>query len=119
MKSSFHNRNIGKIGENIACDYLIKNGYKIICRNYRNRFGEIDIIASFKNEVVFVEVKTRNSLRYGFPVEAVNTQKEKHIINACRLYVLKNHIKNIRFDIIEVYLSSNEYKINQIKNVFF
>ena len=76
MKNNFHNKNIGELGENVACEFLIKNGYKIICRNYRNKYGEIDIIASFKNEVVFIEVKTRKSLRYGFPAEAVNAQKK-------------------------------------------
>ena len=67
---------IGKIGEDIACSYLEKNNYKIICRNYRTKTGEIDIIArDITKEIVFIEVKTRQNLKYGYPIDAINKQK--------------------------------------------
>ena len=68
---------IGKLGEELAVGYLQKQNYKIIERNFECRQGEIDIIALDKNELVFIEVKTRTSIKYGKPAEAVNQIKKK------------------------------------------
>lgn len=83
--------------------------------------GEIDIIAIKDEEYVFIEVKTRTSKKYGMPIEAVNRNKMKHILNASRYYILKNNLSNsfIRYDIIEVFIGKNKYYINHIKNIFF
>ena len=59
----------GKLGENISVDYLIKNGYKILERNYRNKIGEIDIIALYDGILVFIEVKSRSNINYGYAFE--------------------------------------------------
>lgn len=113
---------IGKLGEDIACDYLKHKEYKIIERNFRCRQGEIDIIAIDieKEEIVFIEVKSRTSLEYGEPAEAVDRIKQKHIYQSARYYIYKNEIKNIaiRLDIIEVYLYRNNNKVNHIKQAF-
>lgn len=112
---------IGKYGEEKACDYLIKNNYKIIDRNFLCRQGEIDIIAIAElNELVFIEVKTRRNLKYGMPCEAVTKEKRRHIIYSSKYYIyLKNMYNfNIRYDVIEVYIKSEKCFINHIINAF-
>lgn len=113
---------IGKWGENLACKYLEENKYKIIERNFLCRQGEIDIIAKdiIKKELVFIEVKTRSNLKYGNPIESVNTQKQKHIKRVAKYYIYKNHINRIavRIDVIEVYIKKQNCKINHIKQIF-
>lgn len=112
---------LGVFGEDKACNYLTQNNYKIIERNFRCKQGEIDIIAKdeFKNELVFIEVKTRSSFEYGRPAQAVNTIKKRHILSASKYYISKNHIKDtfIRFDIIEVFVENYNFKINHIKQI--
>lgn len=118
----YHNQLIGKTGEEIAAEYLLDIGYKIITRNFRCKQGEIDIIAKDKYELIFIEVKTRTTIKYGKPVEAVNELKQKHIEKVIKYYLYKNKVTNIniRIDVIEVYLKykQNKYaaKINHIKN---
>lgn len=110
---------IGKIGEDLASKYLEAAGYIIIERNFLARQGEIDIIAKDKKELVFIEVKTRTSDIYGKPVEAVNTQKQKHLLNTIKYYLYSKHLENefIRIDVIEVYFNNDTYKINHIKQI--
>lgn len=119
--NNFHNKYTGNIGEEEVCKYLTKNNYKIIQRNFSCRSGEIDIIAIDinKNEYVFIEVKTRLSKKCGRPAEAVDSNKRKHIINATRYYIYINKLenKNIRFDVVEVYIYKKT--INHIKNAFY
>ena len=81
--------------------------------------AEIDIIAIDKNEYVFIEVKTRISNKYGNPIESVNENKIKHIIKAANYYVYKNNLesKNIRFDVIEVYIGKKEKIYSEIKQI--
>ena len=113
---------IGKRGEDLACDYLIKNNYTILDRNFYCYQGEIDIIAKDleKNELVFFEVKTRTNSKFGKPVDAVNKYKKLHLFKACKYYLYKNHIYNsfVRVDVIEVFLKSNFFFINHIKQIF-
>ena len=108
----------GKLGEEIASRYIISKGGKIIERNYRTKIGEIDLIVKTNNQLVFVEVKSRNSLNYGYPCEAVNYKKQRKIINVAKYYILNNSLENIpiRFDVIEIYLKDK--KINHLKNAF-
>ena len=110
---------IGKKGEELATRYLENNGYKIIERNFVAKQGEIDIIAQDKEELVFIEVKTRTSNLYGNPIEAVNEIKQKHLISTTKYYLYAKHLENkfIRLDVIEVYLRENSYKINHIKQI--
>lgn len=120
-KLRFHNKEIGKYGEDIASSYLEKLGYSIICRNFVTSTAEIDIIAIDKNEYIFVEVKTRISKRYGEGIDAITESKKKHIINAAKYFIYKNKLENenIRFDIIEVYINEKSKIINHVKGVFF
>lgn len=108
---------IGKLGEDLATDFLIKQNYKIVERNFECKQGEIDIVAIDKNEVVFVEVKTRTGKTYGAPVDAVDENKKKHLIKSIKYYIYKKNLENafIRIDIIEVYIKENGNFINHIK----
>jgi len=98
----------GKIGEKIASKYLEEKGYKIIIKNFRCYRGEIDIIAKEKDTLIFVEVKTRTSTKYGEAKEAVNRQKQKHIFEAAEyfLYKIKNDEIFTRIDVIEIYINN-------------
>lgn len=109
----------GLKGEEIACKYLIDNGYRILERNYRLKTGEIDIIAFKENILIFVEVKARSSNYYGYPYEAVNRKKQEKIISTAMHYVKLHNIRNtqFRFDVVEVYLS-NGNKVNHYINAF-
>jgi len=98
---------LGTIGENMAADILEKSGYKIICRNYRCRMGEIDIVAEKQGELCFIEVKTRTGSRYGRPCEAVDSRKQEHIRRAAECYLKEmermGYIPDrIGFDIMEI-----------------
>ena len=75
----YQRHELGQIGEELAALYLERNGYKIIERNFRYKKYEIDIIAKYNKELVFIEVKTRSNKIYGRPIEAVNNIKQKHI----------------------------------------
>ena len=120
----------GNFGENAACKFLEKNGYKIICRNYRHSHYEVDIVAEDKESIVFVEVKTRTTdsdgyNRFGRPSRAVDAAKQKRLIDAAYAY-LREHPsrKHPRLDVIEVYLLRREdvnlevNKIHHIRNAF-
>ncbi|NLY21383.1 MAG: YraN family protein [Tissierellia bacterium] len=112
------NKKLGDLGEDIAVKYLESKGYKIINRNYRSQVGEIDIIAFNKFDLVFIEVKTRSSINYGYAYEAVDQMKQEKIINTALYYIQKERVQRFqpRFDIIEVY--TKDGKINHIINAF-
>ena len=113
----YKNQLIGQNGEDIAVNYLKSLGYEIIERNFSCRQGEIDIIARYKNETVFIEVKARTNSLYGMPADAVNEKKQNRLTKAIKYYIYRNHLENefIRIDVIEVYLSGDNFKINHIK----
>ena len=112
-------KELGNIGEEISCYYLQKIGYDILERNFTCRQGEIDIIAKDEEEYVFIEVKTRTSLCYGRPIEAVNTDKQKHIYKSTSYYLYTKQLEHsfTRFDIIEVFLDKQKYKLKHWKGV--
>lgn len=111
------NKKIGSAGEDLACRYLEKQGYRILERNKRySRFCEIDIIAKFKNTVVFVEVKTRNSVMFGLPSEAVTHSKLENIKKGVKFYLAENKVKDFRIDVVSIVLKP-EVKIEHIKNI--
>ena len=118
--SDYERHILGNNGEKIASEYLEKNNYEIIKRNFRCKQGEIDIIAydNKNRDYVFVEVKTRTNFEYGKPVDSVNKMKQKHIVSATKYYIYLHNLENkyIRFDIIEIY-KKDQYIINHIKNV--
>ena len=81
-------------------------------------FGEIDIVAKDKNELVFIEVKTRSQNNFGRPSDAIDKRKKKHIYRTAEYYMLINKLQNLfcRLDVVEVYILKNETKINYFKN---
>ncbi|MFZ3073009.1 MAG: YraN family protein, partial [Thermodesulfobacteriota bacterium] len=106
---------IGKSGEDEATRLLEKKGYKILERNYRTRYFEVDIIAKDGQTVVFVEVKKRRSARYGSAKEAIGQRKMKRLVMAAKDYMSKRREGlerglNVRFDVvaIETHRDSNE-----------
>ncbi len=110
---------IGKIGEDLATKYLENLGYTIVERNFVAVQGEIDIIAKNKEELVFVEVKTRTNTVYGKPIDAVDVPKQKHFLSTVKYYLYEKHLENefVRLDVVEVYLKNKTYKINHIKQI--
>ncbi|HRS54441.1 MAG TPA: YraN family protein [Bacteroidales bacterium] len=114
-----HN-NIGKIGEDIAADFLLKKGYKILERNWRVGQYEIDIIAQDGNVIVIVEVKTLKSNNVITPEAIVGKQKQKNLIKAANIYMdYKNLSFEIRFDIVAILLKNNNSYINYIPDAFY
>ena len=118
---------IGKHGEDIACKFLKKEGYKIVARNKHESHNEIDIIASNKEYIVFVEVKTRSVEDdlfnpYGTPASAVTASKQEKLIAAARSYLRGNPTnKQPRMDVVEVYLkkgTKSVLKINHFENSY-
>lgn len=109
----------GKTGETIASEYLNGLGYSLLYKNFRCRQGEIDLIARDKDEIVFIEVKTRKSKNYGEAKEAVNKEKIKHIIRTAMyyLYITKQETAFVRIDVIEIYLMHGEVKVNHLRQV--
>ena len=117
MKSS--NRELGKHGEDLACKFLEKNGYKIIERNKSfSKFCEIDIIAQIKNTLVFVEVKTRKTNSFGSPLEAITKTKYSHIRQGALTYLGENSKKfsNFRIDAIGITLEP-KIEIKHLQNI--
>ena len=109
---------LGGRGENIAVDYLLKSKYKIIQRNYRCKFGEIDIIAFKNNTYIFVEVKTRKNCSFCRPAEAIDFKKRNHLLKTAQYFTQVYHIVNCnyRFDAIEIIIMP-ETQINHIENI--
>jgi putative endonuclease len=99
----------GRLGEDYAASMLEKRGYKVIDRNFRNKFGEIDIIALDADTLVFVEVKTRNGKKHGNPYEAVGPTKLKKIKNMGSLYKRQNeNLPNrMRVDVVSLITEGN------------
>ena len=111
------NREFGSKGEDLACEYLVKNGYEILERNkHFSKLCEIDIIAKYKNKIVFIEVKTRKSDAFGSPLEAITKTKYNNIKTGVLSYIKENNIKDYRIDVIGITINPN-LKINHLKNV--
>ncbi|MBI2007108.1 MAG: YraN family protein [Candidatus Blackburnbacteria bacterium] len=108
----------GKLGERIALQILRKKGYKILQRNFRSNFGEIDIVAEDYGTLVFVEVKTRWSKKFGNPEEAVTPRKLRSIIKTGDYYKLThpNTPNLIRIDVVAIDIEGKKAKARLIRN---
>lgn len=97
-------REVGNEYESIACSYLISKGCEILERNYRNRYGEIDIILKDKDEIVFVEVKYRKNDKYGDGLEAIGHNKLRKIALLANYYIMEKNLydKDLRIDCISI-----------------
>ena len=116
-------RKVGDTGEEAACSMLIREGMRILCRNFYCKIGEIDIIA-FDPEaraIVFTEVKTRNSSGYGLPCESVGKDKQRKLRLTAEYYLLRNPCYRqcaLRMDIVEILKTDSGLFGRHIKNAF-
>lgn len=114
-----HN-DLGKQGEELAVDFLQKNGYEILETNWIFQKAEIDIIAQKGTILAVVEVKTRSSIEFGLPQEFVKPKKIQLLVKAVNEYVISNELDvEVRFDIIAIYKEDNEYKLDHIEEAFY
>lgn len=114
-------KQIGQMGEDIAAKYLQLHGYRIITRNYRCRYGEIDIIAREDNCLVFIEVRSKTSDSFGTAQESVNYHKQTKIRQLALFYIAErvgSNDENYRFDVVAVTFDRSDRKIDLIKNAF-
>lgn len=112
-----NNKIMGKLGEEVARNYLTKLGIRVIENNYKNKYGEIDIIAREKDTIIFAEVKSRSSIKYGLPCEAVNVVKQQKIKTVALYYLQSQSNKRykMRFDVIEVYFDKDRNTVKDVK----
>lgn len=116
-----HHQNTGNLGENLAAGYLSEHSYIILERNWRHKHWEVDIIASKGRKLHFIEVKTRNSWRFGKPEESITREKMTHLRNAAEEYQYQHpEWKYIQFDVMAITLVNDLPKeIYLIEDVYF
>lgn len=114
-----HNE-LGKKGEELAVDFLLKNNYKIIERNYRFDKAEVDIIAQKKDILAIVEVKTRSTTDFGNPEDFVKPKQIQRLVKAVDEYVTVNNLDvEVRFDIIAIVKEKKGFNIEHLENAFY
>ncbi len=114
-----HNQ-LGKKGEQLAVDFLLKEGYNIIERNYRFKKAEVDIIAQKRAILAIVEVKTRSTADFGNPQDFVKPKQIKNLVKAVNEYIIENDLNvEVRFDIIAIIKERKKFKIEHLKNAFY
>jgi len=112
---------LGREGEKRAAESLKSRGYRIIARNFRRKFGELDLVAEDGEELVFVEVKTRSSISFAHPLESITPAKKKRLILAAAAFIQENGLedKNCRFDAVAVYPGGEgDWRVEVVKNAF-
>ncbi|MCL2061447.1 MAG: YraN family protein [Firmicutes bacterium] len=108
----------GRKGEDIAAEFFISKQYRILCRNYKTAVGELDLVAQDKDTLVFIEVKSRMSDKYGAPGEALTSFKRRKISQVAAQYIKRKKAAPaaVRFDVLEIFLS--EGRVNHIEDAF-
>jgi putative endonuclease len=112
---------LGKSGEDLACRELQRQGYVILARRYRTRYGEIDIVARDGPTTVFIEVKARTSDRYGDPAEAVTLHKQARVTAMAEDFIARRglHDTPCRFDVVAVTFGGEaKLKVEVIRSAF-
>ncbi len=112
---------LGARGEDLAVRYLKKKGYKVIERNYRCQWGEIDLIARQGDTLVFVEIKARTSSDFGLPQDAVDRFKQEKLVQVARAYMAEHRLQETipaRFDVVAVQLTPSGPEMELIKDAF-
>jgi putative endonuclease len=114
------NRQKGTLGEAIAVNFLKQNGYEVIEQNYYYRHGEIDIIAKEQDALVFVEVKSRKSAKFGAPEEFVTPKKQELLRRTAEGYMIERNIgeANCRFDVVAIILKEGKAECNVFRDCF-
>jgi putative endonuclease len=114
-----HNE-LGKLGEELAIEFLQKKGYEILETNWVFQKAEIDIIALKENVLAVVEVKTRTSVDFGSPQDFVNPKKIQLLVKAINEYVVSNDLNfDIRFDIIAIHKEDKKFVIDHLEDAFY
>jgi len=114
-----HNE-LGKKGEQLAVDFLLKNNYDIVERNYRFDKAEVDIIAKKDNILAIIEVKTRSTADFGNPQDFVKPKQIQRLVKAVDEYVTVNDLDaEVRFDIIAIVKEGKDFKIEHLENAFY
>jgi putative endonuclease len=114
-----HN-DLGKLGEEMAVEFLQKNGYEILETNWTFQKAEVDIIAKKENTLAIVEVKTRSSLDFGLPQDFVKPNKIQLLVKAVNEYLISKDLDiEVRFDIIAVHKEGQKYVIEHLKDAFY
>jgi putative endonuclease len=114
-----HNE-LGKLGEEIAVDFLEKNGYEILETNWTFQKAEVDIIAQKGDLLAVIEVKTRSSLDYGLPQDFVKPKKIQLLVKAINEYVIANDLDvEVRFDIIAIHAIGSNFEIEHLEAAFY
>ncbi|WGK95070.1 MULTISPECIES: YraN family protein [Flavobacterium] len=111
---------LGKLGEELAVEYLQKEGYTILETNWIFQKAEIDILAQKDNTLTVVEVKTRSSIDFGLPQDFVKPKKIQLLVKAVNAYVTENDLDvDVRFDIIAITKNSQDFVIEHLTDAFF
>lgn len=114
-----HNE-LGKKGEQLAVDFLLKNGYEIIERNYRFDKAEVDIIAKKQDILAIIEVKTRSTIDFGNPQDFVKPKQIQRLVKAVDEYITANNLDvEVRFDIIAIVKENDNFTIEHLENAFY
>ncbi len=107
---------LGQRGENLAARYLQAKGYRLLARNVRTPYGELDLIAERDGQVVFVEVKTRASRRFGPPEVSVNARKQAHLLQSAAFYAAEHDLRHWRIDVIAIETWHTPPRITHFEN---
>ena len=114
-----HN-DLGKLGEELAVEFLEKKSYTILETNWTFQKAEVDIIAKKENILAVIEVKTRSSIDFGLPQDFVKPKKIQLLVKAINEYVISNDLDlEVRFDIIALHLEGKEFKIEHLEDAFY
>ncbi|MCA1688652.1 MAG: YraN family protein [Actinobacteria bacterium] len=115
-----NNRLSGAWGEELALRYLTRRGYVLIERNYRTRYGELDLILRHENTIVFVEVKLRRGTGFGHPLEAVTPRKQASIRSLAQRYLLDRRpsFDTLRFDVVGILVGKGTPRIVHVEDAF-
>ena len=113
-------RSLGDQGEDLAAAFLKKQGYRILERNYRTPLGEIDLIGRHRGALVFIEVKTRRSSRFGSPQEAVHPAKQERLRNLAAYYLQQHGLGEVtvRFDVVGILWQEGKPQVEVIHGAF-
>lgn len=111
---------LGQAGEDLAAEYLLAHGYRLLARNYRCRLGELDLVAVEQGEIVFVEVKARSSRRYGTAAEAVSAVKQARMLRVAERFLQERGLADsaCRFDVVAVDASTAPPRLELIRGAF-
>ena len=115
-----HHNQLGKKGEQLAVNFLIKKGYNIVERNYRFDKAEVDIIAQKDDVLAIIEVKTRSTTDFGNPQDFVKPKQIQRLVKAVNEYVIENDLNvEVRFDIIGIVKNGKSFEIDHLKDAFY